>query len=463
MKADITKIPFSVYGSYFKVEMQNDCFYISTVHGNFEDQRIFELILPECSYSVQPWLLTFMSGNSRLNICMKGSDELLIYGNMQDVELKHCGAGLFAFMQALSSKHIHLVESRYGYFVDLCAEVGSLNLNSKWKVEPVKKSLICSSASAYPVSDKGCYTILLSFSFYEKIQDNSSKSSPEKITHEIKTHFEKWQNSFDYISGKYANSYEQAVYLLWMSTVYPQGNYSYPAVLMSKNHMNSVWSWDNCFNALALCKHHPKLAFEQLQLIFDKQLPDGKLPDRVNDLVLRSIYTKPPIHGWCIMRMIEKGFVFSKDQMTYLCKKLSSVTQWWLTARDDNCNGICQYNHGNESGWDNCTCFDNGVPVETPELTAYLLLQMKAIAKLYKLLGENGLCDEWKQRFVYLRNSFLSLCFINNKPVCFFDGKPINNNSLLPYMIVYWEMNCRMKLQKNLFESCAVTILIKWA
>jgi hypothetical protein len=40
MKADISKIPFSVFGSYFKVEKKNNCFYVFTIHRNFEDQRI---------------------------------------------------------------------------------------------------------------------------------------------------------------------------------------------------------------------------------------------------------------------------------------------------------------------------------------------------------------------------------------------------------------------------------------
>jgi hypothetical protein len=43
-----------------------------------------------------------------------------------------------------------------------------------------------------------------------------------------------------------------AAYVLWSATVRPAGFMTRPAVLMSKHWMDKVWSWDHCFNALAL-------------------------------------------------------------------------------------------------------------------------------------------------------------------------------------------------------------------
>ena len=45
---------------------------------------------------------------------------------------------------------------------------------------------------------------------------------------------------------------ELAAYVLWSATVRPAGFLTDPAVLMSKHWMDKVWSWDHCFNALAL-------------------------------------------------------------------------------------------------------------------------------------------------------------------------------------------------------------------
>ena len=40
---------------------------------------------------------------------------------------------------------------------------------------------------------------------------------------------------------------------------------------MSKNWMTNVWSWDHCFNAMALCRDHPSLAWDQWMIMADFQ------------------------------------------------------------------------------------------------------------------------------------------------------------------------------------------------
>ena len=35
---------------------------------------------------------------------------------------------------------------------------------------------------------------------------------------------------------------------------------------MSKNWMTNIWSWDNCFNAMALVRHQPELAWDQFMI-----------------------------------------------------------------------------------------------------------------------------------------------------------------------------------------------------
>ncbi len=74
---------------------------------------------------------------------------------------------------------------------------------------------------------------------------------------------------------------ELATYVLWSATVAPAGVLGRPAVLMSKHWMDKVWSWDHCFNALALAVGDPGLARHQFQLPFDHQDATGALPDSV--------------------------------------------------------------------------------------------------------------------------------------------------------------------------------------
>ncbi|MGW6405501.1 glycogen debranching protein, partial [Streptomyces sp. NPDC055134] len=53
---------------------------------------------------------------------------------------------------------------------------------------------------------------------------------------------------------------ELAAYVMWSASVAPAGFLARPAVLMSKHWMNKVWSWDHCFNALALAAGDPHIA-----------------------------------------------------------------------------------------------------------------------------------------------------------------------------------------------------------
>src|SRR6185503_5983670 len=62
-----------------------------------------------------------------------------------------------------------------------------------------------------------------------------------------------------------------AAYVLWSAVVRPAGFVTRRAVLMSKHWMDKVWSWDHCFNALALVDGAPDLAWDQFELVFDHQ------------------------------------------------------------------------------------------------------------------------------------------------------------------------------------------------
>ena len=91
-----------------------------------------------------------------------------------------------------------------------------------------------------------------------------------------------------------------AAYLLWSTTVTAQGFLTRPSILMSKHWMDKVWSWDHCFNAIALAESHPELAWDQFLAVFDHQDERGALPDSVAHSEVLYNFVKPPIHGWAL-------------------------------------------------------------------------------------------------------------------------------------------------------------------
>jgi hypothetical protein len=191
---------------------------------------------------------------------------------------------------------------------------------------------------------------------------------------------------------------ELAAYVLWSATVRPAGLLARPAVLMSKHWMDKVWSWDHCFNALGLAAGCPELAWDQYQLIFDHQDAAGALPDSVTHSEVLYNFVKPPIHGWALSALRRTASGPSGADLAEIYGRLERWTLYWLERRRVPGSEFAHYHHGNDSGWDNATTFDGGRVVESPDLAAFLVLQMRELASLAPHAGKPEVAAEWYVR-----------------------------------------------------------------
>lgn len=182
---------------------------------------------------------------------------------------------------------------------------------------------------------------------------------------------------------------ELAAYVLWSATVEPAGFVTRPAVLMSKHWMDKVWSWDHCFNAIALAGGEPELARHQFQLPFDHQDPSGALPDSVTHSEVLHNFVKPPIHGWALRQLRQHlEAPIDRAELAETYERLTRWTRFWLDARRAPGQDLPHYQHGNDSGWDNATTFDGGRVIQSADLAAFLILQLRCLADLAAELGE---------------------------------------------------------------------------
>jgi hypothetical protein len=175
----------------------------------------------------------------------------------------------------------------------------------------------------------------------------------------------------------------RAAYVLWSATVAPAGFVGREAVLMSKHWMDKVWSWDHCFNALALARADPAAAVDQFLLPFDHQASTGALPDSVTHSEVLYNFVKPPIHGWAWSRLrgvLPDAVAAAAAPEVY--PRLAAWTRYWLGLRRAPGSALAFYEHGNDSGWDNATVFDGARLVESPDLAAFLVLQLDELAAL---------------------------------------------------------------------------------
>jgi glycogen debranching enzyme len=213
---------------------------------------------------------------------------------------------------------------------------------------------------------------------------------------------------------------ELAAYVVWSATVRPAGFITRPAVLMSKHWMDKVWSWDHCFNALALASGVPDLAWDQFRLIFDHQDDAGGLPDSVTHSEVLYNFVKPPIHGWALRNLRERlPQRIGQTELAEVYHQLENWTNFWLTARRAPGHSLPHYHHGNDSGWDNATTFEGERVVETSDLAAFLVIQMQVLAEIAGELGLDDAAVAWSQTAVQTRAAMLEQLWAGDRFIAY--------------------------------------------
>jgi glycogen debranching enzyme len=229
-----------------------------------------------------------------------------------------------------------------------------------------------------------------------------------------------------------------ACYVLWSATVAPGGFVRRPGVLMSKHWMDKIWSWDHCFNALALAAGAPEAAWDQLQVVFDHQTEEGALPDSITHAEILYNFVKPPIHGWAVSRLRERlPHGLPSAELPRLYRQLAAWTSFWLDHRRAPGQPFPHYEHGNDSGWDNATVFDDGRPVRSADLPAFLVVQMRELARLAEEIGDPAAAARWTHEAATMRAGLLADLWDGDRFTSrAVDGTPRTTASLLDLMPV---------------------------
>lgn len=286
-------------------------------------------------------------------------------------------------------------------------EVNSYSEEIKFMLTPIKGRLImdapwdrdrCSRVIAdFVPDDSGRFECALEdYTVIWKKRDY--KQSFDDYYKKVNEDYENWLSETPLVSEINEDARCLAAYITWSCVVHPKGKLTRPAMYMSKNWMTNIWSWDNCFNAMGLVKSKPELAWDQIFLFIDNQDDSGMFPDFINDKFASWSCCKPPIHGWAISWMMKRTNYITKEKIEEVYEPLCRWTKWWFEYRDDDQDGIPQYNHGNEAGWDNSTIFRNGAPIESPDLAAFLIVQMDTLSEMAQMLERNEEAAMWKSR-----------------------------------------------------------------
>ncbi|MGW2486110.1 amylo-alpha-1,6-glucosidase [Streptomyces sp. NPDC001606] len=412
-------IPFSMYGSWFDISpvvaektYAEDLHLVSHQNGMHAVLRLVPLDpgtgdRAETRVEATPGLLGWTGGSGRVDLAYESPDTVRLRGS-------GLGLGVFAAARTLTpfSGTYFFHDRATGAHVFTSYETGR-----RYRVTVLSGTLAETvGAQALGSADRGLALAAAADGGWEIAIEELDTARPpytssaafDEVVAAARRAFAGFADAVAPWRSSATPAAELAAYVLWSATVAPTGLVTRPAVLMSKHWMDKVWSWDHCFNALALAPGSPELALDQFHLPFDHQDAAGALPDSVTHSEVLHNFVKPPIHGWAFGRLRRRlPTALSQAELTAVYDRLTRWTDFWLTARRAPGAGLAHYQHGNDSGWDNATVFDAERVVVTADLAAFLALQLRELADLATELSRPDEAARWTRTAEEMQRALL--------------------------------------------------------
>ena len=387
----LNHVPFSLYGSYLSISCveqgvhqapsSTERIYLRSHHGGGRSVLRLEATLGgdvlKLRAEASPTVVRLSHPQGFVEICFGGADTLRFRGEGLGLRLSPL-LPTVAYVTDADSVTLNILALRSQYRVSALA--GTLAATGLYRAGPREGT----PEVSVDVAGEAPWEVALDVF-------GSTFTSPPRPPFEVcaaenREAFEQFLGALPEVPPDFAEARRLAAYVLYASVVAPSGLFKRPVMLMSKNWMDYVWSWDHCFNALALAPGHPELAWDQFLLMSDQQDEHGAYPDAYNDQHAIYNFSKPPVHGLTALELLNRADP-PAGTLRAAYDSLAAWTSWWLSYRVLPGERLPYYLHGNDSGWDNSTLFDQGVPLMSPDLSSYLILQLEALATLANHLG----------------------------------------------------------------------------
>jgi len=228
--------------------------------------------------------------------------------------------------------------------------------------------------------------------------------APQAIIEAARRRWEDWFKNVPPVSQAYESSYYYAWWIMRVGLLSTRYYTTREVMAPSKTYYIGSWQWDNYFHALAYRHVDARLAQDQLRILLDHQREDGMIPDAVHDegtvthldFPVEGDVTKPPLLAWAAWKLYEVDH--DREFLDEIYGPVVKWNNWWFEKNDLNHNGLCEYQHPFSSGLDDSPLWDEGMPVESPDLNTYLCLQQEALSKIAAEIGEQEQAVLWEQR-----------------------------------------------------------------
>ena len=341
---DISRVPFSRFGSYFSISRYGERVLLRCLHGGVTPE-LFQLELLREGRPI-PFKEVATPAELTLRPTEGGGEVEVVFAEPDLMRIRGRGVGL-RFVQASKEPPFAFRRGESGWVIN---ETGQ---EIKLMVTPLAGRLDVSSKVNMESSvDAGSGSFELAIeefagSWHKRVYAEPFDSAVDRL----RTEYATWRRRMPSVPAEFQAAAELASYINWSAVVGAEGSFHRPAMLMSKNWMTKVWTWDHAFNAMAMINAQPQLAWDQFFLPFELQNADGALPDTFTDRTTTWAFSKPPIHGWALNWMLRHGGQLDRAGMIRAYDSLSASTNWYFRFRDDDNDGLPEYQHGCDSGW----------------------------------------------------------------------------------------------------------------
>ena len=194
----------------------------------------------------------------------------------------------------------------------------------------------------------------------------------------------------------------QALMTTWSLMVDPDGyaSYGHTMVKMMRFLFESAFGWQQAMQAIWLSRDI-KLAWSILQSCFDHQDRNGRIADAISYTSGLGKSMKPPFQGVALDWLLDNRDLSSipLEDKKYVYERMAKWTEFFFKFRDLDGDGVWENQGAIETGWEDAAYFYVGFPLASPDMNAYTVRMMDALAKLGRTIGvPEAECAAWTKR-----------------------------------------------------------------
>ena len=345
-------------------------------------------------YAIQttPTEMTLLTAYGNVSLCYAEPSLLLVKGENNVGLLFQTDMVLHQFLRRRKENSWEIPHSPVGSFVYTAVD-GTISMDGKYDFQRLSHPIV--RGEVVP-NEAGEFLLAIEEFTHLGHTRQSYPGYAEGLTN-AKADWDSYMSKMpaipEYDSARYA-----AGYLTWSLLAKPSILVKRPQIYREFGQAASAWQ--SCQSAAAVGGNLP-LALELILSQLDHQSPDGQIPDFSDDTRIFSQSAAAPAQGWALEYLMKKHD-FAKEvpieTTDALYAGLSKWAEWYDAFRDDDGDGIPQYEGGEECGYEDCPVFEEYQTVELPDLCAFLALMEEKLGDLAGILGREEERTAWYDR-----------------------------------------------------------------